>query len=171
MLTTGLVVTCAPNRHREWMMDYVMYEWTNKYSTPCCIAGSPGIVPLFYKAHDKFVWLMEECKKGFGCDRHLMGIALQAAVCFVTSKPRNPYYLRPFCCCFSGNGEPSSCSFFWSRICEVWRWRKFCLVNQFYWIFRRMFTFVLRLWRAFQNVELMLFIIRSGYWWCCSNGG
>ncbi|XP_077967038.1 peroxisomal carnitine O-octanoyltransferase-like [Styela clava] len=42
------------------------------------ISGSSDLCTLFRKAHDKYVWLMNECKEARGCDRHLLGIALQA---------------------------------------------------------------------------------------------
>ncbi|XP_039268283.2 peroxisomal carnitine O-octanoyltransferase-like isoform X2 [Styela clava] len=39
------------------------------------ISDLPNKEELFMKACDKYVWLMEECKAGRGCDRHMLGIA------------------------------------------------------------------------------------------------
>jgi len=42
--------------------------------------SDPHVCSLLKKANDKFIYLMKECKNNRGCDRHLFGLAIAAAV-------------------------------------------------------------------------------------------
>jgi len=50
---------------------------------------TPGTTQsLLQASHDKLLWLMRECQDNRGCDRHLFGLSLAAAVSKFASTTR-----------------------------------------------------------------------------------